>query len=146
MNQNRISTLAAIVASSLLTGCGFSTLAGDWTGEMDFSQYYGWVELDVTLSLEDVGDGEFTGHFEADGTATEYGDSYPVRMEADLELELTDDAGGDQPITSRWSNCETWADADYMEGDCPFAGNWHWDGEDELVYTDDTDWEMILYR
>ena len=131
-----------------LCGCVSPSLEGLWTGEMDCTDENGWMELEADMSLEDVGDGEFTGHFEADGEATLYGDSYSVRVEADLELELTDDAGGSQRLTGIWTNCELWLDSEYLANDdaCPPGEDWHWDGEDEIDNADDDGCTLILNR
>ncbi len=143
MSSLRLLALAAPLLT--LTACSTPNLVGTWTGEMDCSDEGGWVELLADLSLEDIGDGEFSGHFEADGTGTFAGDSYSMRLEADVQLELTDDKGGPQDITVLWSNCESWFDSEYMEEECSFGDDWSWDGENELVWSED-DCTMTITR
>ena len=113
------------------------SLAGTWVGEMDCSDPNGWMELDVDVVLEDLGDAEFFGSFEGDGNMVLDGESASVRIEAQLELELTDDAGGPQDVIALWSDCKFWIADDYEENeDCGgYGDNWSWDGEDELSWS-----------
>lgn len=123
------------------------TIEGTWTGGMDCSDPSGWMEMDVELPLTDQGDKEFSGHFEGTGEAVVGGDSYPLRLEADLELELTDDSGGTQSLEARWSNCEMWVDSEYNDDPCEFTGAWTWDGADTIDFEDPpSGCEMTLTR
>lgn len=122
-----------------------ASLAGTWVGEMDCSDENGWMELEIDMDLEDIGDGEFEGPFEGDGDGTFSGDTYPIRIEANVQLELTDDAGGEQTITSLWSDCEIWAGDEYGEEDCSYGNDWTWDGADELSMETD-DCETVVNR
>lgn len=127
------------------TACGGPSLAGDWTGEMDCSDEDGWMEIDIDMPLVDAGDGEFTGSFEGDGEAVFSGESYPVRIEADIELEFTTDSAEEQNITTLWNNCEVWVADEYADDDCGIGSDWDWDGADTLS-TEDDECTMTLKR
>ncbi len=75
----------------------------------------------------------------ADGEATVDGDAYPVRMEAFIQFELSDDAGGAQPVKTLWRDCELWVDSEYEEKPCSYGDGWEWDGADELSHRDECD-------
>jgi len=132
----------------LLSGCFTASLEGMWMGEMDCADEAGWMELDADINLKDQGDGEFSGRFEADGEAVLYDDTYSVRVEANLELELTNDSGGAQKLTGAWTDCKLWLDSEYLEGEdaCPPGDDWHWDGENEIDNDADDDCVLTLYR
>ena len=123
------------------------SIEGNWLGAMDCSDPSGWMEMDVELPLTDRGDEEFSGHFEGTGEAVLGGDSYPLRLEADLELELTNNSGGSQSLDALWSNCEMWIDNEYDDSACAFGGSWSWDGADTIEFDDPpSGCEMTLTR
>ncbi len=155
-----MSTLLLIIWLFAIVGCAptnvddddddndvTASIEGTWTGSMDCSDPSGWMEMDVELPLADQGDEEFSGHFEGTGEAVLSGDSYPLRLEADLELELTDNSGGSQSLDALWSNCEMWIDDEYDDSPCAFGGSWSWDGADTIAFDDPpSGCEMTLTR
>lgn|GEM_PF-2068491 len=146
MKTRSFSILAAAGGLFFLSGCSAPSLEGDWTGQMQCSDPTGWMENDVELPLEDVGDFEYAGHLEANGDMSNEAGDFAIRVEADVQLELTDDAGGAQPVTVLFSNYEVWVDSEYSTEDVT-ADDWNWDGEDELTYVDDdAGCEMTLVR
>ncbi len=130
--------LTAVLFAATLVACSPApTLSGDWAGDFDCSAEDAWAELAAEASLDDAGDGEFTGAFEASGDFVFEGDTYPIRIEGDVELELTNDEGGSQRVTVLWANCELWVADEYDNEPCSYGEDWRWDGEDELTWSDD---------
>jgi len=135
--------IAALSSCLLFAACAEPSLEGDWVGEMDCEDETAWMELEIDLPLTDAGDGEFTGRFEADGDYVYDGETYPVRITADLEAELTSDEVEQQTIELLWSDCEIRV-SDESTDDC-LDGEWGWDGEDTLSGSNEN-CDLVLER
>jgi hypothetical protein len=115
-----VSTVALVLA----TGCS-TTLAGDWSGELDCDG----LDIDIEFEL-DPEDGVFIGEGSIDDFSV---DGYNAELTFEIELEKTS-MFGDQELDASIGDCELDLSG-YGSGevDCEDPDNVEWDGEDTIT-------------